>query len=112
MIRRPPRSTLFPYTTLFRSPAPLAGDEDAVACAAERPHTRERLVRLAIQHEDARTRRQAGLPAVGASAPAARRRIASRSAGGIWQTTARSFPFFRGSSVTACSTTWTRPSRA
>src|SRR2546428_2385575 len=24
MIRRPPRSTLFPYTTLFRSPAPLA----------------------------------------------------------------------------------------
>src|SRR2546428_7374116 len=23
MIRRPPRSTLFPYTTLFRSPAPL-----------------------------------------------------------------------------------------
>src|SRR3712207_7238829 len=27
MIRRPPRSTLFPYTTLFRSPA--AGLEDA-----------------------------------------------------------------------------------
>src|SRR2546422_1222622 len=24
MIRRPPRSTLFPYTTLFRSPPPLA----------------------------------------------------------------------------------------
>src|SRR3712207_7361557 len=24
MIRRPPRSTLFPYTTLFRSPAALA----------------------------------------------------------------------------------------
>src|SRR3712207_8746633 len=24
MIRRPPRSTLFPYTTLFRSPAPSA----------------------------------------------------------------------------------------
>src|SRR2546422_7726534 len=23
MIRRPPRSTLFPYTTLFRSPIPL-----------------------------------------------------------------------------------------
>src|SRR2546430_11983686 len=34
MIRRPPRSTLFPYTTLFRSPRPLEGldlaDEDAV----------------------------------------------------------------------------------
>src|SRR2546422_2298910 len=25
MIRRPPRSTLFPYTTLFRSTAPSAG---------------------------------------------------------------------------------------
>src|SRR2546421_9273590 len=24
MIRRPPRSTLFPYTTLFRSPSPVA----------------------------------------------------------------------------------------
>src|SRR3712207_8865109 len=28
MIRRPPRSTLFPYTTLFRSP--LAGERHAV----------------------------------------------------------------------------------
>src|SRR5216684_6747947 len=27
MIRRPPRSTLFPYTTLFRSPARLATPE-------------------------------------------------------------------------------------
>src|SRR2546429_1922353 len=26
MIRRPPRSTLFPYTTLFRSRAPRGGD--------------------------------------------------------------------------------------
>src|SRR3712207_8446676 len=25
MIRRPPRSTLFPYTTLFRSPWPVEG---------------------------------------------------------------------------------------
>src|SRR3712207_8922813 len=25
MIRRPPRSTLFPYTTLFRSPRPRGG---------------------------------------------------------------------------------------
>src|SRR3712207_6937125 len=25
MIRRPPRSTLFPYTTLFRSPTPTMG---------------------------------------------------------------------------------------
>src|SRR3712207_8711408 len=26
MIRRPPRSTLFPYTTLFRSPVHVAGE--------------------------------------------------------------------------------------
>src|SRR2546430_12581008 len=29
MIRRPPRSTLFPYTTLFRSDAQFIGDLDA-----------------------------------------------------------------------------------
>src|SRR5256885_16048910 len=28
MIRRPPRSTLFPYTTLFRSPLDLGTSED------------------------------------------------------------------------------------
>src|SRR3712207_8297095 len=28
MIRRPPRSTLFPYTTLFRSPPPAGGADD------------------------------------------------------------------------------------
>src|SRR5690349_24177709 len=31
MIRRPPRSTLFPYTTLFRSPRRL--DADRPACS-------------------------------------------------------------------------------
>src|SRR3712207_9297753 len=40
MIRRPPRSTLFPYTTLFRSEKPPAmrGEEmdELVALAAER----------------------------------------------------------------------------
>src|SRR3712207_8333488 len=30
MIRRPPRSTLFPYTTLFRSPAERGGDQAPV----------------------------------------------------------------------------------
>src|SRR3712207_7024671 len=30
MIRRPPRSTLFPYTTLFRSPAGDDGAEEEV----------------------------------------------------------------------------------
>src|SRR3712207_8356118 len=29
MIRRPPRSTLFPYTTLFRSSEPAPGADDA-----------------------------------------------------------------------------------
>src|SRR3712207_7600472 len=28
MIRRPPRSTLFPYTTLFRSEVEVEGDEE------------------------------------------------------------------------------------
>src|SRR6266511_6172118 len=32
MIRRPPRSTLFPYTTLFRSPDPL-GCRERLVCA-------------------------------------------------------------------------------
>src|SRR5687767_15752684 len=35
MIRRPPRSTLFPYTTLFRSEAAQAGDGDAAGGLGE-----------------------------------------------------------------------------
>src|SRR2546428_10792893 len=35
MIRRPPRSTLFPYTTLFRSRQPVAVDGET---PAELPH--------------------------------------------------------------------------
>src|SRR3712207_8061706 len=30
MIRRPPRSTLFPYTTLFRSPTIKTGDDQDI----------------------------------------------------------------------------------
>src|SRR3712207_7931855 len=56
MIRRPPRSTLFPYTTLFRSarvplrhkaPARVAGprDEAARAAAAAKPQRRATLGR-------------------------------------------------------------------
>src|SRR2546430_12132940 len=33
MIRRPPRSTLFPYTTLFRSSATLAGRDPSTDIA-------------------------------------------------------------------------------
>src|SRR3712207_9016465 len=35
MIRRPPRSTLFPYTTLFRSDAAPGGGAEAEAVAEE-----------------------------------------------------------------------------
>src|SRR2546427_9174953 len=36
MIRRPPRSTLFPYTTLFRSPSRyVITDDDLVILASE-----------------------------------------------------------------------------
>src|SRR5689334_24489647 len=34
MIRRPPRSTLFPYTTLFRSPDSLSGAIDQLVDSA------------------------------------------------------------------------------
>src|SRR2546422_1144214 len=32
MIRRPPRSTLFPYTTLFRSPLPSCAGKSSTSC--------------------------------------------------------------------------------
>src|SRR3712207_8318900 len=41
MIRRPPRSTLFPYTTLFRS-VHAVGDRDAGAREGTRPVGEER----------------------------------------------------------------------
>src|SRR3712207_7973732 len=37
MIRRPPRSTLFPYTTLFRSIATLALDDQNVCDGLDTP---------------------------------------------------------------------------
>src|SRR3712207_8664907 len=36
MIRRPPRSTLFPYTTLFRSLSPVGPPPDAGWCGRSR----------------------------------------------------------------------------
>src|SRR3989442_5951574 len=38
MIRRPPRSTLFPYTTLFRS-SNTGGSRSAPPCWASPPHS-------------------------------------------------------------------------
>src|SRR6266700_7174751 len=40
MIRRPPRSTLFPYTTLFRSPPPGCAWRPGAAIRAPRPARR------------------------------------------------------------------------
>src|SRR3712207_7278799 len=56
MIRRPPRSTLFPYTTLFRSPALrlLLG----VAVQPPFPQRRDRLVREPARARRRRPRRQ------------------------------------------------------
>src|SRR3712207_7814516 len=54
MIRRPPRSTLFPYTTLFRSKSPVALDrlsEAPLLAKAELPVGRDRLL---VELEDAK----------------------------------------------------------
>src|SRR3989449_8532102 len=45
MIRRPPRSTLFPYTTLFRSHLHAARGGDDHDRPVRRVHARERLPR-------------------------------------------------------------------
>src|SRR3712207_7497055 len=60
MIRRPPRSTLFPYTTLFRSVRRRDGDEPAVAESEEGPGRRRDVVvvlrRVALAGEEDRKR--------------------------------------------------------
>src|SRR2546426_8243532 len=55
MIRRPPRSTLFPYTTLFRSLEPLSLDpEPAVSPTTEKSFS----FRVAPRRESMRTSRE------------------------------------------------------
>src|SRR3712207_7164250 len=60
MIRRPPRSTLFPYTTLFRSPEPITAAELtetlAQAYAGRGPGYRvpSKLVELSLRTEPVR----------------------------------------------------------
>src|SRR2546426_1247562 len=79
MIRRPPRSTLFPYTTLFRSrlrrrflevqqllavaepdmvgqAEVVPGNEEHVVFGAHLPHELQRVYRLAVLHETDRPR--------------------------------------------------------
>src|SRR3712207_8027186 len=57
MIRRPPRSTLFPYTTLFRSLVVRRGLD------AERAHGVARLVHLVLDHLHHRLPREATVAA-------------------------------------------------
>src|SRR5690349_25040691 len=52
MLRRPPRSTLFPYTTLFRSPGRSRG-----APAARRPSSRRDFRRFAPRRPDRKSTR-------------------------------------------------------
>src|SRR2546430_12753330 len=57
MIRRPPRSTLFPYTTLFRSVHRVAEDRDrlvvALRPAEQEPELHARVDRTRVHAEDA-----------------------------------------------------------
>src|SRR2546425_1747117 len=52
MIRRPPRSTLFPYTTLFRSPPLVARAKTLFKLWISRASS----VQVAIAHRDERSR--------------------------------------------------------
>src|SRR3712207_6966084 len=72
MIRRPPRSTLFPYTTLFRS------DGHGRALAAVRDEEEEEPVRELDVEEDVRC------------GHAAARRLSGRARASRWQSRARS----------------------
>src|SRR3712207_8445418 len=55
MIRRPPRSTLFPYTTLFRSRGRLGALRGRAGDRPEGPHAADRLhVDLALRVHRAR----------------------------------------------------------
>src|SRR3712207_9205751 len=78
MIRRPPRSTLFPYTTLFRSrfaEAAAAGGLEAHHVAAAQPHAvalraNGRLPAVADQQQAAEVGGAAARQAVGREAEA------------------------------------------
>src|SRR3712207_8835441 len=72
MIRRPPRSTLFPYTTLFRSPFPSNGRAGADPEGADR-HGGIRPVRVSV------------VPPQRSSGPARRPRPPAKAAAAICQ---------------------------
>src|SRR2546430_7475687 len=56
MIRRPPRSTLFPYTTLFRSPAQHDRVQDGLRDPLSRAHATHRGARPRAQLQRGRAR--------------------------------------------------------
>src|SRR2546427_6553638 len=67
MIRRPPRSTLFPYTTLFRSrsrPTPRSRSTGSADLAVHAQGLRRRCDRRAAQREPALLHHARGLRAV------------------------------------------------
>src|SRR5438034_8000653 len=90
MIRRPPRSTLFPYTTLFRSelkatrvvePGDVAGAlQRDVALDPEDGHARDPHlhVHLADGHAREDTQRARGIEACGPAAPRFHRQLAAQ----------------------------------
>src|SRR3712207_7749433 len=53
MIRRPPRSTLFPYTTLFRSRGVFDLDHVGAVVAEQHRGDRRRVHRAHVEHPDA-----------------------------------------------------------
>src|SRR3712207_7092984 len=58
MVRRPPRSTLFPYTTLFRSHAPRAGRAPTLDLRGSLPAGPQLLYPLARSRSTARSEEQ------------------------------------------------------
>src|SRR2546427_9634313 len=63
MIRRPPRSTLFPYTTLFRSPDPAVTGIASPAAHLDvlLPHLREVVVGLRSEEHTSELQSQSNL---------------------------------------------------
>src|SRR2546430_5960565 len=56
MIRRPPRSTLFPYTTLFRSPRPTGKELRGSCRRCRRPELESRRASCRMGTSDSRGR--------------------------------------------------------
>src|SRR5690348_18085986 len=58
MIRRPPRSTLFPYTTLFRSTCATASPASTTRTSLPQDSERLMVAGLALDHQPFRVLRQ------------------------------------------------------